>query len=591
MPRSLLLLAILWVLLPGGPAAAQSAGDTNCDGAVDFADLDSFTQSLFVGPPADGCAVGDVNGDTVAAAADVLGIVRAMHRARPEGPLVTYFGLSSAGSSLLSPYGYIGTTPVFFRNAGSGFRIVVEAGLGTNSVPPGETTLAVDALDPNKRPDLQVVCDRDLGDGNDVICDGGVPAVAPPHFDSRARTSAAINDLGCHFSAFTSAAFGCTLNSFGNPSFVDSRTRLQYCLLVNRALEFPQGSTLCSVQVRDRGGNLGPQTQFIVEVGSGPPPATFTPTVLATATATRAPATATATLSPTPPPSSTPTRIVTVPRSPTPTVTRPAATPTTPPATATSATTPSTAATSTRTRTPTPTATRSLTPTPPRSPSRSSTPTLTPTVTRTFTPAPGQGPVITFFGMARADDLQIQPVGVTNDGIPIYNPPVPVGIRLVIEAQPGPSGEQPGTSTFSGDPSFPPDLQILSSRPLGNGSSEVCDREGAGAGGVPGVNPPVFSNDEATLAAISDLACRFLDGSGAQMGRVRADDSCVATAGGIFRFVSSTSTIQYCAQVDRFFCFPPGDTLLTARVRDELFNTGAPARIVVRNTQSAIVCP
>ena len=75
------------------------------------------------------------------------------------------------------------------------------------------------------------------------------------------------------------------------------------------------------------------------------------------------------------------------------------------------------------------------------------------------------------------------------------------------------------------------------------------------------------------------------------MGRVNFNDSCVATQGGEFRFVDPTSSIQFCAQVDRFFCFRPGDTILVARVLDEALNDGLPARIIVRNNQTAVSCP
>ncbi|HYD48149.1 MAG TPA: hypothetical protein VEB21_07375 [Terriglobales bacterium] len=561
-----------------GAVEAQRVGDTNCDGGVDGSDMDAFVATMFAGPSSL-CPVTDVNRDDSSGAADLLAVVRSMRAESLQGPEVTFFGLSAASGSLIPALGTIGKTPVYFRNAGSGFRIVVEAGLGTNSVPPGDVTVASDGLKPAVRPDLQVVCTRDLGDGSETMCAGGVPAIAPPHYDASQRTSNAINDLGCHFHAFTSAAFGCTNNQFGNPSFVSPRTRLQFCLLVVRELEFPLDDTLCSVQVRDRGGNLGPPAQFILRVGSGPMPPTFTPTQPPTATPTQPPPTATRTHTPTRA-AATPTSTATVVRSTTPAPTRSATV--SPPLTPQS----------TATRTPTRTLTRTFTRTISGTPTRTPTPGATATASRSHTPAPGQGPVITFFGLARPDDLLIQPVGTTPQGVPIYQPGAPFGMRLVIEARPGLTGATPGAVTFSGDPLFPPDLQLLSSQPLGNGSSEVCDKDPKGfPGGVPAVDPPIFSEDEATLAAISDLSCRFVDGSGAQLGRFSADDSCVATVGGIFRFVHMSSTIQFCSLVDRFFCFPSGDTTLTARVRDQSLVTGPPAQIIIRNLQTAIACP
>jgi hypothetical protein len=46
------------------------------------------------------------------------------------------------------------------------------------------------------------------------------------------------------------------------------------------------------------------------------------------------------------------------------------------------------------------------------------------------------GPVITFMGLARADDVLIEPVGMSGQ-TPIYQPFFGYGFSLIIEAKPG----------------------------------------------------------------------------------------------------------------------------------------------------------
>lgn len=588
MIRRLLSLAVA-VLIAAPLAHAQVAGDTNCDGVVDLRDPEAFLGAIFT-PPPDECVVEDVNFDLTATAADVISAIRATRGTTNAGPAVTFFGLVGASGTPLSPIGYRGRTPVYFRNSGSGFRIVLEVGLGSNGVSPGEDPYTYDPLDHSLRPDLQVACTKDLGDGSPEVCSTGVPAIRPPHLAPDDWVSDAINDLGCHFDSFTAAAFGCTVNQFGNPSFLNSKTRLQYCALANRDLEFPQGETLCSARVRDRGGEFGPVALLAVQVAPGPVPPTFTPTSafptatrpVSTATpsrtATRAP-TFTPTWSATPFPTSSPTAALT-------------ATPT-PISTPTEIRSPSATPSLSPTRTITPTPTKTSPPTATFTPTRTRTPSLTATVTRTATAPPPQGPVITFFGLARADDTRVQPIGTTDDGTPIYAAAAS-GFRIVIEAKRGASRQRVGLITSACDPNDPgpcatatlPDLQILASRNLGNGSAEVCD--GKTFGGVPATNPPVFSSSATAAAKINDLGCRFQDGAGLTRGRDNKDDSCVADAGGIFGFVDPTTTVQFCASVDRSYCFPNGDTRLVVRVRDEAENVGAPAQILIRSTQA---CP
>jgi len=125
-------------------------------------------------------------------------------------------------------------------------------------------------------------------------------------------------------------------------------------------------------------------------------------------------------------------------------------------------------------------------------------------------------------------------------------------------------------------------LQILSTRPLGNGSPEVCDNTLPDFGGVPAVPGENFAETEFITAAINDFACRFVDGQGNPRGRT-ADAACFRRPDGDFGFVNTNSQIQFCATIPRLMAFPPGDTLLTVRVRNLNGRTSLPARLIVRS--------
>lgn len=101
------------------------------------------------------------------------------------------------------------------------------------------------------------------------------------------------------------------------------------------------------------------------------------------------------------------------------------------------------------------------------------------------------------------------------------------------------------------------------------------------AGGVPAIDPPTFDEVPNVIAAVNDLACRFVNGSDVPMARTR-DEACIMYPSGDFAFGSAASTAQFCGFVTRFMEFPLGDTLVTARLRDQDGNPGAPAQIVIR---------
>lgn len=644
-------------------AQAQQAGDLDCNGVVDASDTTAMVGAVFdhIGS----CGARDANFDRTASAADLPEVLRRFEPSPVDGPEITFLGLAGASGTLLGELGRFGNTPVFFRNAGSGFKLVVEGAPGASGAALGRST--VDLARPTTPPDLQLACNRPLGDANQTVCDGGVPAVPAPHFDDSPFTAVAMNDVGCPFDVFSAAAFSCVVDRFNNPSFADPRTRLQFCAIVSRAIEFPPGDTLCSVRLRDQAGHLGALRSFMVRVEGGSTPPTFTPTSPPTATSavTRTPTrsatpsrtpTRSATVTQTPSPTSTrvvqatatpsqtslpfsPTPTTTVARSATPTRSvPPSLTPTqalsptvaststrtpsatvrsaTPTRTATPSTTPTTRPSNTPTRsasptasftpssTPTrvPSATATVIPSPTRSATRTRTATWTPTrtasptvtftwtrsrtatPTRTATPVGPIGPRISYFGLARSDDSLVAASGTTPDGVPIFVRAAGSGFTLIVEGRPGDSGFEPGDSAFSFSVSSMPDLQILASQPLGNGSPDICDRSGSTAGGVPHVDPPTFTESLDVIAAVNDLACRFLNGAGVALGRRSSEDSCVEipTDSGQFRFAGSGSTIQFCGLVDASYRFPEGDTRLTVRMRDILANVGIPAQIVVR---------
>jgi hypothetical protein len=187
---------------------------------------------------------------------------------------------------------------------------------------------------------------------------------------------------------------------------------------------------------------------------------------------------------------------------------------------------------------------------------------------------------VTFIGVARADGAVVTPDATAGDGTPIYVRPVPQGFFLVVEAKPGPNNRAVGQTTVSDDADELPNLQVVVSRPLGNGSADVCDDRPPLLGGVPAVDPPRF--DASTAPAINDLGCRFnartLASSPTSIG------PCTRNASGDYVFVNSGSRVQFCpsAGIDTAIAFPTGDTRVTVRVSDVFGQPGATAAIIIR---------
>ena len=470
------------------------------------------------------------------------------------GPLVSFLGLTRSDDTLIPPSGATNDgLPIFTYPTGTGFSIVVEGKPGSSGSPVGPSAYSAD--DRAAYPDLQIEVSRALGNGSPAVCDnsaptaGGVPGISPPSFDPTQTNIDIVNDLGCRFVDGNGQPVGrketeaCVQFSTGEHGFANADSTVQFCGLMTAVLQLPSGDTLVTARLRDADGAVGPIAQMVVHIGSTEDTPTPTPTVPATATAT-ASATRTRTKTPTRTPTpGTPTR--------TPTKGSPTVTPT---------------------RTPTPTVTRSRTATRTRTPSA----TVTPTV------PPPTGPVITFFGLTRSDDTLIAATGSTPQGIPIYPRLIGTAFSIVVEGRPGDSGFAVGGSAYQpGSVSFP-DLQIEVSRALGDGSPAVCDTTGPMAGGVPPIDPPSFAAVQTAIDAVNDLACRFVDGSGQPAPRRRPEDSCVMFSSGESAFVDPNTTAQFCGFVTKVMEFPSGDTLVTARLRDEGGNSGPIAQLIVR---------
>lgn len=185
------------------------------------------------------------------------------------------------------------------------------------------------------------------------------------------------------------------------------------------------------------------------------------------------------------------------------------------------------------------------------------------------------GPIVSFIGAARADGSPAEAESVDKHGVATYLSSVGSGFMLVIEGKPGLSGLDPGRSVYSyepDDPSKRPDLQVESSRDLGDGSPAVCDRRRPNLGGIPGIHPANFGDSKRVSDALNDFGCRFET-------FVESDSSCTVAATGDYAFRNKETTTQFCMIVARAWAFPVGDTVLTVRLRDTEGNLGPPKQL------------
>lgn len=201
-----------------------------------------------------------------------------------------------------------------------------------------------------------------------------------------------------------------------------------------------------------------------------------------------------------------------------------------------------------------------------------------PTPAPTLSPAEGMGPEIIHFGVATADDIPLSADDVDDLGRPVFVRRFGQGMTLVVEARRGGSGGFIAQArSYAPDGSLP-DLQVLSSRPLGDGDPAVCEDDGQ-RGGIPGVADLEFSTDPVTVAAINDLGCRAYH-------RVALGEDAPCTRRiphGTFRFVvNEPRAVQFCIPIAKAWAFPVGETTVAVRLRDDAGNVGRVKQIVVR---------
>jgi hypothetical protein len=202
----------------------------------------------------------------------------------------------------------------------------------------------------------------------------------------------------------------------------------------------------------------------------------------------------------------------------------------------------------------------------------------------TGAPPPGiPGAEVTFFGIASGDDAPQQPIGSDEQGRPIYTWPVGQGFSLVVEARPGRNRAPVGGQASAAELTLP-DLQMLVSRPLGDGNPTVCDADRPNLGGVAAVESLEFGNAPDVVRAINDLGCRAEDIRGEPRGRAGSSACTRIPPANDPDFVSESppSTIQFCLPIARAWAFPEGDTTVAVRVRDVSGLIGAAREIVIR---------
>jgi len=192
------------------------------------------------------------------------------------------------------------------------------------------------------------------------------------------------------------------------------------------------------------------------------------------------------------------------------------------------------------------------------------------------------GPEIKAFGLATADNHVRTPVGQTNDGIPIFDYPNDFGFIIFVEGRPGTNnhglvncGLMGGAGVCGNGRAA---LQILASRPLGNGSPAVCDTTVPNIGGVPAPRPDLqFDDSQAVTDAINDLACRFDV-------HTTSETACTLDALGNNSFLfQNIGEGQYCTPVvGSEISFPPGLTLLKAQIQDSFGVVGNQVEIAIQ---------
>lgn len=190
--------------------------------------------------------------------------VRQPKPGEPIGPDITFFGITRADGNHVEPVSVDAKgVPTYENYVGSGFQIVVEAKPGISGYDVGQRVFAYSPDDPTMQPDLQIQVTRPLGDGSAAVCDrmrpniGGVPALDPPSFKQTRRVTETLNDLSCRFELFLDTESACSLSKNGDWAYKSKDTKIQFCMMVAKAWNFPVGKTLVSMRLHDRAGNPG----------------------------------------------------------------------------------------------------------------------------------------------------------------------------------------------------------------------------------------------------------------------------------------------------------------------------------------------
>jgi hypothetical protein len=207
-----------------------------------------------------------------------------------------------------------------------------------------------------------------------------------------------------------------------------------------------------------------------------------------------------------------------------------------------------------------------------------------PEPTQRPTPVPPSlpGPDITFLGIASGDDIPQEPIGSDDQGREFFAWQVGQGFTIIVEARPGTNAFQVGREAAVPLGDTLPDLQMIVSRPLGDGSPIYCDADPPGLGGVPATDPFEFRSDADAVLAINDLGCRADDGFGNPRGRPGPSACTRLAPTGKVAPVADGTTAQFCVPIARAWAFPEGDTLVAARVRDTAGVIGPAKEIVIR---------
>lgn len=194
-----------------------------------------------------------------------------------------------------------------------------------------------------------------------------------------------------------------------------------------------------------------------------------------------------------------------------------------------------------------------------------------------------EGPVVTALTLARADDVVVVPADVDALGRDVYVRSFGSGFSLIIEGRPGLDGARVGLEVFEMAPDPPtrrPDVQMIVSAALGDGSPVVCDNRSNPQGGVPAAAPFGFQEQQPITDVINEMSCRIDSGA-----RTSDRDACTLSPRGDdfgFAFVDASSKVQFCLPIALTWAFPVGETVVAVRLRDILGNTGDVREIVVR---------